>query len=223
MKKISKILILCLFSICIYYVSNNIDNSSYGYTNVYEYEGREYIYINDNVPEFESDLINTNTFESYSDLDSLGRCGVALANISKELMPTTERGSIGNIKPSGWKQAKYDIVDGKYLYNRCHLIGYQLTSENDNEKNLVTCTRQMNTGIMLDIENEVSAYIKQTNNHVLYRVTPYYLNDNLLISGVQLEALSIEDNGEGIKYNVFIYNVQDGVTIDYTDGTSYLE
>ena len=126
------------------------------------------------------------------------------------------------VQPSGWHTVKYDIVSGKYLYNRCHLIGYQLTGENANEKNLITCTRQMNVGVMLEFENQVADYIKETNNHVLYRVTPYFEGDNLLASGVQMEAYSVEDNGAGVQFNVYIYNVQDGITIDYLTGESSL-
>ena len=153
----------------------------------------------------------------------LGRCGVAYANVGIDTMPTIERGSIGMIKPTGWHTIKYDIVNGKYLYNRCHLIGYQLTGENDNEKNLITCTRQMNIGTMLEYENKVVDYVKKTNNHVLYRVTPVFKDSNLLATGVEIEAYSVEDNGEGIKFNVFIYNVQEGIEIDYTTGDSKLK
>ena len=153
----------------------------------------------------------------------LGRCGVAYANVGIDTMPTIERGSIGMIKPTGWHTIKYDIVNGKYLYNRCHLIGYQLTGENDNEKNLITCTRQMNIGTMLEYENKVADYVKKTNNHVLYRVTPIFKDSNLLATGVEIEAYSVEDNGEGIKFNVFIYNVQEGIEIDYTTGDSKLK
>ena len=167
-------------------------------------------------------ILKKDTFEEYSNLDLLGRCGVAFANISKDLMPTEERSSIGMIKPSGWHTVKYDIVDGKYLYNRCHLIGYQLTGENANEKNLITCTREANTGVMLEYENKVAEYIKKTNNHVLYRVTPIYEDTNLVASGIQMEALSVEDNGKGIKFNIYVYNVQDGIEIDYKTGDSKL-
>ena len=153
----------------------------------------------------------------------LGRCGVAYANVGIDTMPTIERGSIGMIKPTGWHTIKYDIVNGKYLYNICHLIGYQLTGENDNEKNLITCTRQMNIGTMLEYENKVVDYVKKTNNHVLYRVTPVFKDSNLLATGVEIEAYSVEDNGEGIKFNVFIYNVQEGIEIDYTTGDSKLK
>ena len=137
-------------------------------------------------------------------------------------MPTGKREGIGSIKPSGWHTVKYDIIEGKYLYNRCHLIGYQLTGENANKNNLITCTRQMNSVGMLEFENKVASYIKKTNNHVLYRVTPIFYDDNLIASGVQIEAFSIEDNGEGIKFNVFVYNVQDGIKIDYKTGNSEL-
>lgn len=196
---------------------------SYNIGEIPKYTGDNYVVINNNEPSFESNDINNSYFEKYSNLDYLGRAGVAIANIGKDMMPTEERGSIGTIKPSGWHTIKYDIVDGKYLYNRCHLIGYQLTGENANEKNLITCTRQMNTEGMLDFENKVAEYIKETNNHVLYRVTPIYNGNNLLASGVQIEALSIEDNGAGIKFNVFVYNVQDGIEIDYKTGESNLK
>ena len=155
-------------------------------------------------------------------LDLLGRCGVASANISKDLMPTEKRGSIGSIKPSGWHTIKYDHIDGKYLYNRCHLIGYQLTGENANEKNLITCTRSMNTKGMLQFENMVTKYIKDTGNHVLYRVTPVFEGNNLVATGVEMEAYSVEDNGKGIKFNVFVYNIEDGIIIDYKTGDSKL-
>ena len=190
--------------------------------NLPEYKNEKYIIINDNEPYFIDADKNTNSFEKYSELDELGRCGVAYANISKEIMPTTERGSIGNVKPSGWKTVKYDIVNGKYLYNRCHLIGYQLSGENANSKNLITCTRQMNSETMLEFENKVAKYVNKTNNHVLYRVTPVFKDNNLLASGVEVEAYSVEDNGKGIKFNVYIYNVQDGIEINYKNGDSKL-
>lgn len=152
----------------------------------------------------------------------MGRCGVAFANICIDIMPTEERGEIGMIKPSGWHTVKYDVVDGKYLYNRCHLIGYQLAGENANPKNLITGTRYLNVEGMLPFENEVADYVKESNNHVLYRVTPIFESDNLVASGVQMEAYSVEDNGEGICFNVFCYNVQPGIVIDYATGESYL-
>ena len=205
------------------FFSNDSVIYSYDINDIPEYNGEPYVIFNNNIPNFEESGYSTNSFENYSDLDKLGRCGVAFANIGLDLMPTEERGYIGNIKPSGWHTVKYDIVDGKYLYNRCHLIGYQLTSENANEKNLITCTRYMNTVGMLGFENEVAEYIKKTGNHVLYRVTPMYEGNNLLASGVNIEALSVEDKGKGIQFNVYVYNVQDGILIDYSDGSSSLK
>ncbi len=196
---------------------------TYSIDEVPEYNGKEYVIIDDNIPNFTDEDYKKEPFENYSDLDYLGRCGVAFASIGKELMPTEERTSIGMIKPSGWHTVKYDNVDGKYLYNRCHLIGYQLTGENANKKNLITCTRQMNTGAMLEFENKVADYIKETGNHVLYRVTPKFLNDNLLASGVQIEASSQEDKGKTLKFNVYIYNIQEGIKINYLNGESEKE
>ena len=187
-----------------------------------EYEDSPYVIINNNKPEFNEEDKNTNTFENYSKLDGLGRCGIAYANIGIETMPSEKRESIGQVKPSGWQSVKYDIVDGKYLYNRCHLIGYQLTAENANEKNLITGTRYMNVEGMLPFENKVAEYIKETENHVLYRVTPIFEGENLVASGVQIEAFSIEDDGEGICFNVYVYNVQPGINIDYSTGKSKL-
>ncbi len=163
------------------------------------------------------------SFEIYSELDSLGRVGTAFANVGMDLMPTEKRGSIGMVKPSGWHTVKYDIVDGKYLYNRCHLIGYQLTGENANEKNLMTCTRAMNTIGMLPFENRVAEYIKETKNHVLYRVTPIYENDNLLANGVIIEASSVEDRGSSLQFYVYVYNAQEGIEINYQTGESKLK
>jgi DNA-entry nuclease len=191
-----------------------------------EYSGQPYAIINDNVPFFDDSDKNTNTFESYSDLDSLGRCQVAYANISRELMPTGERGEIGSIKPSGWNQAKYEgVIDSSpaYLYNRCHLIAYCLTAENANEKNLITGTRYMNVNGMLPFEEQVAKYLDIYDNHVLYRVTPIYEGRNLVASGVLMEAYSVEDEGEGISFCVYCYNVQPGVEIDYRTGKSWLE
>ena len=184
------------------------------------YSGEPYVEVDGNVPDFAEEDRVAESFESYAPLDSLGRCGTAYACISTDLMPTEERGSIGQIKPSGWQTVKYDFVDGKYLYNRCHLIGYQLTAENANEENLITGTRYFNVEGMLPFENMVADYIKETGNHVLYRVTPVFEGDNLVASGVQMEALSVEDEGDGICYNVYCYNVQPGVEIDYATGES---
>ncbi len=200
------------------------DNRTYNIGEIPAYSGEEYIIINNNEPYFDFNNLPEEEFESYSDLDSLGRCGVAYANIGSSLMPTEERGSIGMVKPSGWHTVRYDdLVPGKYLYNRCHLIGYQLTGENANTKNLITCTRAMNTGVMLEYENMVANYIKKTNNHVLYRVTPIFEADNLVASGVEMEGYSIEDKGVGIKFNIYIYNVQEGIEIDYKTGESKLK
>ena len=182
-----------------------------------------YTVINDNQPEFTDDQLVTESYEFYSELDSLNRCGYAMACIGRDIMPSAERGSIGQIKPSGWHTVKYDIVDGKYLYNRCHLIGFQLTGENANERNLITGTRYMNVEGMLPFENMIADYVKETGNHVIYRVTPVFQGDELLARGVQLEAWSVEDGGEGICFNVYVYNNQPGVIINYADGTSKLE
>lgn len=187
-----------------------------------EYSGEPYIEINDNEPEFlESDWSEV-SFETYSELDDLGRCGTAYANVGTDLMPTEARGSIGHVKPTGWQTVKYDIVDGKYLYNRCHLIGYQLSGENANKKNLITGTRYMNVEGMLPFENMVADYVKETGSHVLYRVTPVFDGNDLVAGGVQMEAFSVEDQGDGICYNVYVYNVQPGIEIDYATGESSL-
>lgn len=195
---------------------------SYSLDNIPPYNGKDYVILNDNVPNFDEEYKNMESmFEVYGELDRLGRCTGAFAKVGPETMPTEERKSIGMIKPSGWHMVKYDIVSGKYLYNRCHLIGYQLTGENANENNLITCTRQTNTGAMLDFENEVADYVKETGNHVLYRSTPIFDGDNLVASGIVLEAYSIEDDGKGIEFNVFLYNVQDRIEIDYKTGDSH--
>lgn len=191
-------------------------------TSVPEYSGKPFVAINGNKPDFTEADLSTKSFEKYSPLDNLNRCGTAYANISRDTMPTEKRGSIGQVKPSGWQVAKYDFVDGKYLYNRCHLIGYQLTAENANERNLITGTRYMNVDGMLPFENMVADYVKETGNHVLYRVTPVFKGSNLVASGVQMEAMSVEDKGDGISFNVYCYNVQPGVTIDYATGKSKL-
>lgn len=187
-----------------------------------EYTDSPYVAVNGNVPYFTEDDLTDVSFESYSDLDSLGRCGVAYASVSTDTMPTEKRGSIGEVKPTGWINAKYDFVDGKYLYNRCHLIGYQLTAENANEKNLITGTRYLNVQGMLPFENLTADYVKETGNHVMYRVTPVFEGDNLVASGVLMEAESVEDEGDGVLFCVYAYNVQPGVTIDYATGKSEL-
>ena len=187
----------------------------------FAYDGKPYVVINDNDPDFTDADMTTTSFESYGELDGLGRCTTAFANIGKDLMPAEKRGSIGEVKPTGWQTAKYDNVDGKYLYNRCHLIGYQLTGENANAKNLITGTRYLNVDGMLPFENMVADYIKETNNHVLYRVTPVFSGDNLVASGVHMEAESVEDNGDGILFNVYCFNAQPGIAIDYATGDSH--
>ena len=187
------------------------------------YSGEPYVILNDNWPDFDAEDLTTEPFELYSELDYLGRCGVAYANICLEIMPTEPREEIGQVKPSGWHTAKYECVEGKYLYNRCHLIGYQLAGENANKQNLITGTRYMNVDGMLPFENMVDSYVEETGNHVLYRVTPIFDGGNLLASGVQMEALSVEDEGEGLCFNVYIYNVQPGVSIDYATGDSWEE
>ena len=196
---------------------------SYSLSDIPAYSGSPYVALNNNVPHFTDSEFTTTSFETYSALDSLGRCGVAYANVCTDTMPTEERGSIGQVKPSGWHTVKYDCVDGKYLYNRCHLIGYQLTAENANTKNLITGTRYLNVQGMLPFENMVADYIKETGNHVLYRVTPVFDGNNLVASGVVIEAESVEDKGDGILFCVFCYNVQPGVSIDYATGDSQLD
>ena len=187
------------------------------------YDGSPYVEVNNNIPDFPASDYTTTSFERYGKLDKLGRCTTAYANIGRDLMPTEKRGDISQIKPSGWHSVRYDCVEGKSLYNRCHLIGYQLTAENANEQNLITGTRYLNTEGMLPFENMVADYIKETGNHVLYRVTPIYNGDNLVADGVQMEARSVEDDGEGITYHVYCYNVQPDVGIDYATGESWLE
>lgn len=186
-----------------------------------EYSGNPYVELNGNLPYFTDEELSTTAFELYSELDSFGRCGAGYANVCKEIMPTEERGSIGMVKPTGWHTVKYDCIADRYLYNRCHLIGYQLAGENANEKNLITGTRYLNVDGMLPFENEVADYVNDTDNHVLYRVTPVFSGDNLLASGVIIEAKSVEDNGTGVQFNVYCYNVQPGISIDYTDGQSW--
>lgn len=200
--------------------SNETIETNINISDIPEYEEKIYIEINNNKPYFTEEDYTKESFEKYSNLDELGRCGVAFANISKEIMPKEgeERESISNVKPTGWIQEKYD---GEYLYNRCHLIGYQLSGENDNELNLITGTRYFNVEGMLPFENKVADYIEENQeNHVLYRVTPVFENDNLLAKGVEIEAYSVEDNGEGVCFNVFIYNVEPGININYATGES---
>ncbi len=196
---------------------------AYSVDTVPDFSGDAYIAINDNMPYFSESDYKTEAYESYSPLDSLGRCGTALACVCRETMPTEKRGNISKVKPSGWHSVTYDFVDGGSLYNRCHLIGFQLTAENANDRNLITGTRYLNTEGMLPFENMVADYIKETNNHVMYRVTPIFDGDDLVARGVEMEAWSVEDNGDGVCFNIYAYNNQPGVIIDYKDGSSRLD
>ena len=201
-----------------------VNNNSYvSLDAIPAYDGKAYVAVNNNEPFFTDSDMTTTAFENYSDLDSFGRCGVAYANICRDIMPTEERGKIGMIKPSGWHTVKYDVIKDRYLYNRCHLIGYQLAGENANPKNLITGTRYLNVEGMLPFENLVADYVNNTGNHVLYRVTPMFSGSNLVANGVLIEAKSVEDNGGGILFNVYCYNVQPGVGINYENGDSWLD
>lgn len=228
-KNILYFIIIALLSVAAMFVSDNLYQSKNGQhsvsevvtLNIPDYNGKSYAEVNGNRPFFDNDDITTEVFETYSDLDYLGRCGTAYANICKELMPTEERGEIGMIKPTGWHTVKYpDKIEDLYLYNRGHMIGYQLSGENANEQNLLTITRYMNVEGMLPFENWVAEYVRETNNHVLYRVTPIFEGDNLVVNGVLMEAYSVEDNGSGVEFCVFVYNVQPGIEIDYRTGES---
>ncbi len=215
---LSLFLTLCiLFSGC---ASPAAASEPFSFDAVPAYSGEPYVVVNHNIPYFTEADYTTASYETYSALDYLGRCGVCMASIGRDLMPTEPRGSIGSVKPTGWQTVKYDNVDGKYLYNRCHLIGYQLTGENANERNLITGTRYLNVQGMLPFENMVADYVKETGNHVLYRATPIFDSNDLLARGVLLEGWSVEDGGDGICFNVFCYNVQPGITIDYSTGAS---
>lgn len=223
-----KLLILNLLALCLFVTvsCNGLDKRDdstaefYALEEVPENPGEPYVEIDNNEPDFSEDELTTESYEEYSKLDSLGRCGTAQACVGTDLMPTEKRGKIGQIKPTGWHTVKYDNVDGMYLYNRCHLIGYQLSGENSNEKNLITGTRYFNVEGMLQFENMVADYVRESDNHVMYRVTPVFEEDNLVASGVQMEAKSVEDNGEGVSFNVFVYNMQPGIEIDYETGAS---
>ena len=197
--------------------------SAFSLREIPAYSGTPYTEVNGNQPYFTEEELTTQSFETYSELDSLGRCGVAYANVGQDLMPTEPRGEIGAVKPTGWHLVKYDNVDGKYLYNRCHLIAYMLAAENANPQNLITGTRYLNVQGMLPFETKVCDYVKNTGNHVLYRVTPIFDGDNLLVDGVLMEAYSVEDAGEGICFCVFAYNVQPGIGIDYATGDNWAE
>lgn len=227
---LSLVLLLCACNITF---TNDISGQALLFRNTDEYETLEdipefdgktpYVILNDNQPDFSESDIVTQSYEYYSPLDSLGRCGVVMACIGTDIMPTEERDAIGMIKPTGWHTVKYDNVDGKYLYNRCHLIGYQLTGENANELNLITGTRYLNVEGMLPFENLIAEYVQETENHVIYRVTPIFEGNNLLSSGVQIEAKSVEDEGKGICFNVYCYNSQPDIIINYTNGDSFYD
>lgn len=222
MKRIASIglCLLLLLSACTPIPSSSSASQTLDVQTVPPFSGEPYAVLQDNVPNFRPSDLVSQSYESYAPLDGLGRCGVAIACVGVDIMPTEERGSIGQIKPSGWQTVKYDHIDGKYLYNRCHLIGFQLTGENANEQNLITGTRYLNVEGMLPFENMIADYVKETENHVLYRVTPVFDRDNLVASGVIMEAQSVEDGGEGIQFHVYAYNNQPGVEIDYQTGSS---
>lgn len=203
------------------------NNESYGFASVDgipDYSGKAYVALNNNIPKFTAEQKVTKSYEYYSPLDSLGRCGYTIACVGRDIMPTDDRESISSVYPSGWKNKKYStsLVDGGYIYNRCHLIGFQLTGENANKMNLITGTRYLNIEGMLPFENMVADYVKETGNHVMYRVTPIFVGNNLVASGVQIEGWSVEDNGDGVCFNVFAYNVQPGIVIDYATGDNVL-
>ena len=236
--KVISTIIIVIFIIALEYMSKNTENLNktnettqsesiiFDLCSIPEYSSSPYVEINNNMPYFTEEDYTIDPFENYSEWDELGRSGVAYANICKDIMPTEKRGEIGNIKDlSGWVQKRYDnLIKDKYLYNRCHLIGWQLAGENDNKQNLITGTRYLNTEGMLPFENRIADYIdKNKSNHVLYRVTPIFKGNNLLASGVQMESWSVEDNGQGVHFNVYCYNVQPGIIIDYATGESHVE
>lgn len=220
-KKLRDIILIAILLASVFLMQPKDDHMEISLQTVPEYAGDAYVVLNHNKPNFTDEEITLKAYETYSELDELGRCGVAMACIGESLMPTSEREDISEVLPSGWQWIKYDTIEGEYLYNRCHLIGFQLAGENANEKNLITGTRYMNISGMLPFENEVAEYIRATGNHVMYRVTPIFEEDNLVASGVQMEAWSVEDEGKGICFNVYIYNVQPNIKIDYATGISY--
>lgn len=225
-KRLSLIALLLVFSLllsgCSFLDSIFGSKPPISLDEVPEFSGEPFVVINGGVPYFTDEEITSVSFESYSELDELGRCGVAFACVGKDIMPTEDRDSNLDTEPSGWHSVTYDCIKGKYLYNRCHLIGHQLTGENDNEKNLITGTRYLNTEGMLPFENMVADYVRGSGNHVMYRVTPIFGKYDLVAKGVLMEAYSVEDKGAGQQFNVFCYNVQPGVEIDYFDGDSWL-
>ena len=217
------IVLAAMLSSCSVYEENHVPVNLLSAEDIPAYTGMPYVELNGNVPSFDAEDMTAEPFESYSDLDALGRCGAAYANIGKETMPTAPRGEIGQVKPTGWHTIRYDFIEDMYLYNRCHLIAYQLAGENANVKNLITGTRYMNVQGMLPFEERTAEYVTATGNHVLYRATPLFIDRNLVASGVQLEAMSVEDNGAGLSFNVFCFDVQPGIVIDYATGDSHAE
>ncbi len=219
-KKIGNIIFVSILLAGIFLLQPKEEKEEIYLDAVPEFAGEAYVVLEGNQPGFSEDEITTVSYESYSELDELGRCGKAMACIDESLMPKEEREDISEIIPTGWQWSKYETVEGEYLYNRCHLIGFQLTGENANERNLITGTRYMNVSGMLPFENMVAEYIRKTGNHVLYRVTPIYEGENLIASGVQMEAWSVEDEGQGIRFHVYVYNVQPNININYLTGES---
>ena len=217
-------MIVVLFFVALYAFFEFFNTEeSYELSDIPDYSGKDVIVLNNNEPNFDLSKITNESFEEYGDLDSLGRCTYGYANIGVDLMPTKNRERISSVKPTGWHYTKYDFIDDGILYNRCHLIAYSLTAENSNKENLITCTRHTNYDLMREYEEEITSYVKRTKDHVLYRVTPIFDGDNLVAKGVELEALSVGDNGDSIKYHIFIYNVQPGIVIDYKTGNSKIE
>lgn len=224
MKKLLIIISLCALTVLSACTTADLKSGSMDISSIPEYSGKPYVEINGNKPSFtDKEKTKTKSFEKYSRLDRFGRCGTAYANISTDIMPSKKRGNISSVHPTGWVQKEYAFISDGHIYNRCHLIGYQLTGENANERNLITGTRYMNVDGMLPFENKVAEYVTSTENHVLYRVTPVFENDNLLANGVEMEAWSVEDNGKGVCFNVYCYNVQPGVMITYTNGNSHAD
>ena len=201
-------------------ISDTVDLGIYG--TIPAYAGAPYAIVGDGVPKFTEEELTTTSFERYAPLDDYGRCGECVASVGVDLMPTEDRGDINSVTPTAWHSVKYDIVSGKYLYNRCHLIGFQLAGENDNVCNLITGTRELNIEGMLPFENMIADYVKETKNHVLYRVTPIFEGTNMLATGVLMEGFSVEDEGEEICFVVFAYNAQPGIALNYADGSSAL-
>lgn len=225
-KRIALVLLICAAGLALRYLEAQLYQEQHPAVSLEEipaYGGSPYAEIDGNVPGFTEEDLTTEAFEEYSELDALGRCGAAYANICLELMPTEKREDISAVRPTGWQSVRYDNVDGGSLYNRCHLIGFQLAGENANEKNLITGTRYLNVEGMLPFENLVADYVKETGNHVLYRVTPVFEGTELVARGVQMEAMSVEDRGEGVLFNVYAYNVQPGIGIDYATGDNWPE